>query len=171
MKRRKLLKTLLAGSVFGLGGVTAFQWYQQSNIETHQFFKGAFLSEDDQTLLSVFVPVIAASMPDKPDLKTAIYNIDQTISLLPLRTQAELRELLDLLASGFGRLVIAGVWLSWQSSSQDSVHQFLQDWREHTLQLLQQAYVGLHQLITGAIYAEQESWEAIGYPGPLKISL
>ena len=45
------------------------------------------------------------------------------------------------------------------------------DWREHHLSVLQQAYVGLHQLIYGAIYAETDTWPDIGYPGPPRFSI
>jgi|GEM_PF-4929207 len=157
---------MVATSITMLGGVTAFQWYQQNTLDYQANLKTQFLTTDDQLLLSIFVPVMVAELDVAPNLNTSILNIDQAIIRLPLRTQKELRELFDLLSSGIGRMLLAGVWLNWQKASFFEVNDFLVDWRESQLQLLQQAYVGLHQLIIGSVYAEAAHWDAIGYPGP-----
>ena len=44
----------------------------------------------------------------------------------------------------------------------------MQDWRLHRFALLRTAYGALHDLSLGAWYAQPASWNAIGYPGPLK---
>jgi hypothetical protein len=169
MKRRQLIKGLLAASVASLGGVAAFQYYQQGQLEISRLVDSEFLTLDDQMLLAVLIPVFATSMATPPKINKTIDNIDQAITRLPLRTQGELRELFDMLNGGFGRMLLAGVWLNWQRASADSIEEFLVNWREHRLDLLQQAYLGLHQLIMGAIYAESEIWSQINYPGPPKL--
>ena len=45
---------------------------------------------------------------------------------------------------------------------------FLQEWRFHRIDMLQTAYHALHDLIIGSWYADPVTWQAIGYPGPLK---
>ena len=175
MNRRELIKSLIGTSVTILGGITAFQFYQQALLEyphilSEKEFTTFFLNSEDRLVLAVFIPVMVGQLKVDPDLKLSILNIDNAIIRLPYRTQTELRELFDLLGSGIGRLLLAGVWLNWQKAGSKEVISFLSDWRESHLALLQQAYVGLHQLIIGSVYAESEHWQAIGYPGPLKLS-
>ncbi len=174
MNRRKLLKSLIGTSVTLLGGITAFQCYQQASLDYSENWldelSTQFLNSDDKLVLGVFIPVMVGQLTVQPDLKTSVLNIDNAIIRLPYRTQTELRELFDILSSGVGRLMLAGVWLNWQSAGSKDVVAFLSEWRESQLALLQQAYVGLHQLIIGSVYAESAHWEAIGYPGPLKLA-
>lgn len=170
MKRRKFIKSILATSTILLGGVAAFQWSLQANLEYLDEIETDFLTADDQLLLNVLIPVMLAGNGVSPDLKTSIGNIDQVIIRLPMRTQIELRELFDLLTSALGRLVLAGIWLNWQQTDSNKISKFLTEWRESSLSLLQQAYVGLHQLIIGSVYAEPQHWPAIGYPGPPNIN-
>ncbi|TQV88953.1 hypothetical protein [Aliikangiella coralliicola] len=170
MKRRQFFKSLMGTSVLMLGGVSAFQWYQQSSIEYSNHVKTEFLTADDQVVLSVLIPIIAGDLPQAPNIETTILNVDEAILQLPLRTQAELRELFDLLSTGVSRLLLAGVWLNWQKAGSQHVIDFLDDWREHSLSLLQQAYIGLRLLVVGSIYAEPDHWAAIGYPGPYPIN-
>ncbi|MGB0495662.1 MAG: hypothetical protein ACPGJI_04835, partial [Kangiellaceae bacterium] len=127
-------------------------------------------------LLDVLIPIylfgtkenkLNASLP----LQQIKNNIDGTINLLSITTQKELRDLFDLLATGFGRLTLAGVWLNWQSANEKSINQFISNWRESSVDLLQIGYKGLHKIIIGSSFAEENLWGAIGYPGPPQISL
>lgn len=152
-----------------LGGLSAFQWYQQASLDYNNNIKTNFLTDDDQLLLMVFIPVVVVDVPVPPDLQKIITNIDQAIGKLPRRTQDELREMFDLLGSLVGRLFLAGVWLNWQKADALQIDRFLNSWRDHSFSLLQQAYIGLRQLIVGSVYAEPRHWDAIGYPGPIKL--
>jgi len=124
-----------------------------------------FLTGDDQLLLAVLIPVMVGDLSTEPDMKHTLLNIDNAAILLPQRTQTELRQLFDLLGSAVGRLLLAGLWLNWQRSDAKKVSQFLHDWRESQLELLQRAYIGLRQIIIGSVYSEVSQWSAIGYPG------
>ena len=176
MNRRQFIHSSISTSLLALGGVSAFQFYQQSQLKYRDNIDYVFLSQDDDILLDLLVPIYLLGTSDKKVVETLPLqqiknNIDGTISLLPYTTQQELRELFDLLASSFGRLVIAGVWLNWQSASEESILQFISDWRESSIELLQIGYKGLHKMIVGSSYAEENLWEAIGYPGPPAVSL
>ncbi len=174
MKRRTFIKNIVSASVLSLGGVMAFQYYQQSQLKPVKpdDFDYQFLTEQDRILLEVLVPVFVSglSLNKLVSLTTIIQNIETAIVRLPHRTQAELRELFELLASIFGRLMLANVWLNWQSASAGSIDQFLGEWRNSSIDLLQVAYKGLHKLIIGSVYAEQNIWQQIGYSGPPAIS-
>ncbi len=175
MKRRDFIKSSLALSLVSLGGVSAFQLYQQSLLEypEKEDFDYQFLNADDRLLLLVLIPVFLTQIDkdSKQDLQPIMQNIDQAIQQLAVRTQQELRELFDLLTSAFGRLLLAQLWLNWQATKPHKLEQFLTEWRESSLDLLQIAYKGLHKLIIGSAYAEERLWSDIGYPGPPEISL
>lgn len=169
MKRRTFIKSTLGSAVFALGGVAAFQYYQQSKLSFSVEAPTRYLNLDDQLLLSVLIPVFAGELANQPKIQQVIINIDSAIVRLPEGTQVELRELFDLLTSAMGRLLLAGVWLNWQRASRQDLDVFLTGWRESSLSLLQQGYLGLHQLISGSVYAESDTWGESGYPGPPKI--
>ena len=169
MKRRLFVKSVVAGSVALLGGVSAFQYYQQSSLEYPENLTAEHLTADDILILSVLIPVIVGDMKTPPDIAQTIDNIDQAFARSPKRTQNEIRELFDLLGSVFGRFILGGMWLNWQKSDQAQVSAFLSDWREHHLSLIQEAYIGLRLLITGSVYSEPVHWDAIGYPGPPRL--
>jgi len=167
-------------SVLSLGGVTAFQYYQQSLLKPVKpdDFKYQFLTEQDRILLEVLIPVFISGLSlgdpvstNSVSLNKVTQNIESAIVRLPIRVQLELRELFELLASLFGRLMLANVWLNWQSASAESVEGFLGEWRDSRIDLLKIAYKGLHKLIVGSVYAESAVWSDIGYSGPPKISL
>jgi hypothetical protein len=175
MKRRRFLKSTLGVTLLSLGGVSAYQVYRQSlnqsAIKTDQPLD--FLTDDDVILLQALVPVMLAVrlINSKVSLQQIVFNIDSAIIRLPLSTQSELRELFDLLGYMLGRLLVANVWLNWSAADKQSIDSFLTAWRNSHLDLLQTAYKGLHKLIIGSFYSEQNSWLAIGYPGPPQISL
>ena len=175
MKRRSFLKSTISTTLLGLGGVSAFQFYQQSQLMPpyNDNFEYRFLTQDDQILLEIIVPVFVSGLglSRGAPLSAIVQNIESTIVRLSIKSQTELRELLDLLATGFGRLIFANVWLNWQSASSDSVEQFISDWRENRLELLKIAYRGLHKLIVGSVYAEPSNWQDIGYAGPPKLGI
>ncbi|MDQ7050231.1 MAG: hypothetical protein Q9M92_12125 [Enterobacterales bacterium] len=185
MKRRSFVKNTLATSVFALGGVSAFQFYQQSLLSypksdnsSAERFNYQFLNADDRLVLTVLIPVMVSNLSNlaetaqsNSNIDLINQNIDQAIAQLALRTQKELRDLFDLLDSAFGRVVLAQVWLNWQSAGSKKVDQFFTEWRDSSLELLQIAYKGLHKLIIGSAYAEDFLWPAIGYPGPPQLSL
>jgi hypothetical protein len=174
MNRRQFIQSSVSTTLLALGGVSAFQFYQQSQLVYNKKIDYVFLNADDDILLDLLIPIyLFGSKKIEIDisLQHIKNNIDGTISLLSHTSQKELRELLDLLASGFGRLVIAGVWLNWQSASEKSITNFISSWRESSIELLQIGYKGIHKIILGSAYAEEKLWSAIGYPGPPAISL
>jgi hypothetical protein len=175
MKRRNFLKNTISATLLGIGGVSAFQFYQQGQLmpPRDDSFEYLFLTQDDRILLEILVPVFVAGLDlsKNASLATIIQNIESTILRVSLKSQSELRELFDLLGTGFGRLMLANVWLNWQSASSDSVEQFISDWRESRLELLKIAYKGLHKLIVGSVYAEPGNWRDIGYAGPPNLGI
>ena len=173
MNRRTMLKSLLSTCVLTLGGVTSYQYYLQSqdnqSIESRDSLE--FLTDEDQMLLDILIPVFVSSniLKKLSSNQPIIKNIDAAIVRLPVRTQTELKELFSLLGSMLGRLIVANVWSNWTAASAESIDTFLNQWRESQFELLQVAYKGLHKLIIGSAYAEPHSWQVMEYAGPPKL--
>lgn len=96
-------------------------------------------------------------------------RIDVLVQSLPPHAQAELSQLLALLASAAGRRTLAGLSQPWDESSIADIQQSLQDMRLSRLALRQQAYAALHDITAGAYFSDPASWPLLGYPGPMKI--
>ena len=128
------------------------------------------LDGEARSALSAIVPVMLhgaiAGTPQQHD--AAIRRVQAAISGLPLPTQKEIQDLFALLAFGPARRLLAGVPSTWQHAKPDDVAAFLQSWRTHRGGMLQSAYLALHDLILGPWYADSSTWDAAGYPGPLK---
>ncbi len=115
--------------------------------------------------------VLAGSLPaDGPERASAVREVvegfDRAVSGLSPAVQREIDELLSLLRYAPTRVVLAGVWSSWEHASFESVAAFLARWREARFDLQRAGYQALTQLIQAAWYGNPRSWPAIGYPGP-----
>jgi len=102
-------------------------------------------------------------------LNGLLSRVDVLVQALPPHAQAELSQLLALLASAAGRRALAGLAEPWQQASVAAIQQSLQDMRLSGLALRQQAYAALHDITAGAYFSDPASWPLLGYPGPLKI--
>ena len=91
-----------------------------------------------------------------------------TLALSP-HVQAELSQLLGLLATAAGRVGLAGLGRTWQEASVEEVHRALQEMRLSSLAVRQQAYGALHDIVGAAYFADPVAWGALGYPGPTVI--
>lgn len=131
---------------------------------------GFALDDETRFALSAIIPVILKDAIDSAPaaLDTALMRVRDAIVGLPLATQKEIQDLFGLMTLGPTRRFLVGLSDDWQHAKPDDVAAFLQNWRMSRLSLLQSAYQALHDLITGSWYGSESSWEAIGYPGPIK---
>jgi hypothetical protein len=132
------------------------------------------LDGEARAALDAIVPaILAGALPPDPAacaaaIATATASVHQAILGLPQTMQKEVQDLFGLLALGPARRLLAGIADGWAGASGEQVSAFLQGWRLHRFGLLRSAYQALHDLVLGAWYANPASWEAIGYPGPIK---
>ena len=169
LSRRAFFKV---GMVGGLALATAGGLYRLTRPAgvPHRFV----LDSGARKVLVAIAPVILAGAmrPDgagrQADIQAAIERTMAAIGGLPLRTQKEVQDLFALLALAPGRRFLAGVPDDWASARQEDLAAFLQSWRVHRIGMLQTAYQALHDLVAGAWYADESTWAAIGYPGPMK---
>jgi hypothetical protein len=130
-----------------------------------------FIFDDKaRSVLNAIVPVMLkdAIEPSQSTVTTAVARVQQAVAGLPQTTQREIQDLFGLLTLGPSRRFLVGLPDDWPQAKQDDVAAFLDSWRLHRFALLQSAYHALHDLITGAWYADESTWASIGYPGPIR---
>jgi hypothetical protein len=115
--------------------------------------------------------MLAGSWPAQPALLRAamedwLGRVDVLIAGLPAHAQAELSQLLALLASGAGRAMLAGLHDAWDAAPVPVIQQALQSMRVSSVSLRQQAYQALHDIAGGAYFSDAQTWGPLGYPGP-----
>ncbi|WP_334191009.1 hypothetical protein [Noviherbaspirillum sp.] len=128
------------------------------------------MNQDAKAVLTAIIPVVlkGAIVPTVEAIDTALHRVQDAISGLPLSTQKEIQDLFGLLTLAPSRRLLAGLTEEWPQASPEQVQAFLEGWRNHRFALMQSAYHALHDLITGSWYADESTWQTIGYPGPMK---
>lgn len=113
---------------------------------------------------------LPASEPDRQAaLSGMLDRVDALVAALPPHAQAELSQLLALLASAPGRHALAGLSADWADATVDQLQSAFQSMRMSGLSLRQQAYHALHDIAGGAYFSEASTWPQLGYPGPMNI--
>lgn len=167
--RRELLKTGVLGcAALAIVGLAAAAWARAQPIEGDF----TFLTPEDRVIVAAIAPVmLAGALPAGGTERASaeievVRGVDRAISGLAPATQAELRQLFDLLGLGIARVLVAGLWPSWDEAGAEDIAGFLERWRTSRFDLLRSAYLGLHELIIAAWYGNPRAWPRIGYPGP-----
>ena len=131
----------------------------------HRF---ALDGEARAALHAIAPAILLGALPPGAALNATIDAVHAAILGLPPATQKEVQDLFGLLALAPARRLLTGVSGGWENARTEDVSAFLQDWRLRRLGLLRSAYHALHDLVLGAWYAQESSWAATGYPGPMK---
>jgi len=165
LTRRQLIKTGLAGSLL-LAGAGYLATPERDHLPAHATRLG-YLSAHDTLLISAIAPAMLA-VPGV-NLAAVVQGVNQAMMALPLGLQAELRQLLDLLANPWGRRWLAGVSTPWQQASQQQIGDFLRRWQLSRFALLRTGFQALHALIMAAWYGNPLSWGGLAYQRPAMI--
>jgi hypothetical protein len=133
------------------------------------------LEADQRQALAAIIPVmLAGALPEGKARAQAVSDVadgvEAAVAGLPLHLQDEVAQLFGLLTFAPARCLVAGVWRPWSQAHPDDIGAFLQSWRGSRFSLLQSAYHALHELIMASWYARSESWAALGYPGPPRLT-
>jgi hypothetical protein len=123
---------------------------------------------------AVAVGILNDSLPtDNTARQTAVQGmllrIDELTHGLPPHAQAELSQLLALLATSGGRIGMAALTTDWPAASIVQIQEALQSMRLSSLGLKRQAYAALHDISGAAYFSDPSTWTALGYPGPLEL--
>jgi hypothetical protein len=80
--------------------------------------------------------------------------------------QAQFSQLLALLTFAPTRAMVAGIWPDWPNASRESIDEFLDDWRNSNLGLLNAGYSAVTKITASVYYGLPGNREKSGYPGP-----
>lgn len=166
MQRRTLLGLGAAGAaVLALAGGGAAWMYEAA------WRNGELLRAGRRVLAAVARAVLDGSLPGDPRaaasaLDSHLERMQTTLRGLPPHTQAEVANLLALLALPPGRRALAGLSSDWDSAAVTEVQAALQSMRRSSLLLRRQAYHALRDLTHAAYFADPTTWPLLGYPGP-----
>ena len=168
MQRRTLLKLGVAAAAVLVVAGGASAWLEPG------WQKGGLSATGRVVFIAVGRAVLDKTLPihngeREIAIKGWLDRVDALIDALPSHAQAELAQLLALLANPAGRRALAGLHLPWSDASVADVQQALQAMRISRLALRQQAYAALHDITASAYFSDSSSWAFLGYPGPLKI--
>lgn len=169
MQRRTLLKLGLSSAAVLVVAGGAAAWIQPG------LHADATLSPAGRDVFSAIGRgVLDKSLPQEEAARQValdglLSRVDVLVQALPPHAQAELSQLLSVLASAPGRRTLAGLRQPWPQASVADLQQALQSMRWSALALRQQAYGALHDIVTGAYFADAATWPLLGYPGPLNL--
>jgi hypothetical protein len=165
MQRRHFLKLGLGGAavlVLVGGGVALFH---------PGLREGRLTAEGREVFHAVARGVLDGSLPADAAQRNAalqahMARLDDVLGAFPSAVQAELSQLLAILAAVPGRAALAGLHVSWPSANTAQIQSALQGMRTSSIALRQQAYHAMRDLTNAAYYADAQIWPLMGYPGP-----
>lgn len=168
LRRRTLLTAgITAGTLLALAGGT-LAWLRPGLAAD-----GALAPAGREVFGAVARAVLDGMLPPPPAQEAALAalldRLDATLQGLPPALQAEVGEMLTLLASPPGRLLLTGLRRDWPDASNAEMTETLHALRRSSLALRQQLYRALRDLVNAAWFADPAAWARIGYPGPMKI--
>jgi hypothetical protein len=169
LTRRQFIK---AGIVGGAALTAAGIFYSRSLKEAPAGAVPQGLTLPGRAIIAAIVPVVlAGALPASGEARRqavarTVDGVGVAVSGLSAAAQKELTELFALLGFAPARVLLAGLWPSWEEATPAQIADFLQGWRFSRFALLRSAYAGLHDLVLGAWYGTPDAWAAIGYPGP-----
>ena len=126
------------------------------------------------TLRAIAAAILDGALPSAGPardaaLSRAVEGVHIAISGLPPAVQDEVSQLFGLLDFPLTRRFVAGVG-PWDRASIPEVAAFLERWRTSGVTLFRSGYQALHQLVYAGWYGANDTWAAIGYPGPPRIA-
>lgn len=131
-------------------------------------------AEARSVIAAIAPAILAGALPAAGESRRAaldfvVEGVGIAIAGLSPPQQKELADLFGLLSLAPARRWLAGVSSAWPECGPEEAAAFLERWRFSAIGLLAGAYAGLHDLVLGAWYAGEASWESIGYPGPPRL--
>jgi hypothetical protein len=167
ISRRKFLFSMLGtGAALTFGSVLYFD----RDLVTRR--RGELLDPQQETVLRAFIPAILEGVLSKEaelraqQIDRLIVEIEHALKFLPEFSRAQFLTLLTLLSRRLSRWLLAGELTQLDNLSIKQRTELLQSWRESFLALLQQAYLGLRDIVLATWYSEPESWALLNYKKP-----
>jgi len=123
---------------------------------------------------SIARATLAGALPRSPGehrvaLASMLEGIDGLLEQMPPALQDELSQLIGLVGTAAGRRLLVGLEQDWPVATTDEVRDAMEGMCISRLQLRQQAYQGLRDIVTATYFAREDAWPFVGYPGPQAI--
>jgi hypothetical protein len=166
LQRRTLLGLGLAGSAVVAVSAGGIAWMFEPAWRGQRL-----LPAGERVLAAVARAVLDGQLPDEPGaqaqaIEQHLQRMNHLLRNLPPHTQAEVAEMLALLALPPTRLALTSLAAPWESASVAQVQDALRALRASSLLLRRQIYTALRDLTRGAYYADASTWPLMRYPGP-----
>ncbi len=165
MRRRHLLAVgATTGAVLGLAGMS-WVWIQPPRPQGR-------LSPTARDLMSAVAKAVLDDnlsrepLAQEQALAAHLNRLEATLAGMPPHLQAEVDQMLALLAAPPGRVALLGLTAPWAQASRTQVQAVLQDLRTSSLALRQQIFHAMRDLTNAAYFADAMTWSVMGYPGP-----
>lgn len=159
----------------GLGGAALLTIVGGAVALVHPGIEQGRLTAHAQAIFrAIAAAVLDGSLATSPSARESqldihLRHVDEAIAAFPPETQAELSQLLALLASAPGRAFLAGLHTPWAVATPKETQASLQAMRTSSTKLRQQTYHALRDLTNAAFYADPQAWHLMGYPGPVPV--
>jgi hypothetical protein len=166
LQRRTLLSLGVAGSAVVALSAGGIAWMFEPAWRDSQL-----LPAGRRVLGAVARAVLDGHLPDDAAaqgraVEQHLERMNALLRSLPPHTQAEVAELLALLALPPTRLALTSLAKPWDEATVAEVQSSLRTMRSSSLLLRRQAYTALRDLTRGAYFADASTWPAMRYPGP-----
>lgn len=165
MQRRHLLQLGLAsGTALAVAGAGVALW-------TPGLREGRLGAAAQDIFRAVARAVLQGNLPEEAAAQSAalqahLGRLERAIQGLAPATRKELSDLLALLGTAPGRLVLTGLRSGWNTASADELTAALQAMRTADSHTRRQVYQALRELSNAAWFADAGTWGPLGYPGP-----
>ncbi len=171
-RRRSFLKVgAVTVAAIGVGGW--FAGHMTDNGASTLLGAGATLDAQTQTMLAKLADtVLDGALPSEAAQRAAaiakvVATADKAVAGLPAYLQKEVHDLFAMLGAAPTRALLIGQWTGWADATRDDVSRMLTDLRHSSLQLRRVIYMSLRDMVAGSYYSNSDTWEQVGYPGPL----
>ena len=170
--RRSFLKIgAVAVAAIGVGGW--FASYLSDKGARAVLGAGATLGAQAQAMLAKLADaVLDGALPtDAAQRAQAIAKVvdtaDKAVAGLPPNLLKEVQDLFAMLGAAPTRALLIGQWTGWADASREDVSRMLTGLRQSSVELRRVVYMSLRDMVAGSYYSSTDTWEQIGYPGPM----
>jgi hypothetical protein len=170
--RRSFLKLgAVALAVIGAGGW--FASYLTDKGARAVLDGSAKLDEQSQTMLAKLADAIldgalpSEAAPRAKAIAKVVGAADQAIGTLPPHMVKEVHDLFAMLGAAPTRALLIGQWTGWADATREDVGHMLTGLRHSSVELRRVVYISLRDMVAGSYYSSPDTWEQVGYPGPM----
>lgn len=173
LNRRNFLKASAVGATT-LTSTVGLQGCATTRLTSPAASNFQYLRPKDIEIFTAVTPAVipaefaGSQSENQAKLERFLPQLDRFMVHSSQFSQDAFADFLDDLYFAPTRILLTGIWSSWEKATPEQVADFLNNWRDSSFNLLRGGYSQLTQLISVVWYAQPENWAATHYPGPPK---